>query len=116
MSIKVEVKFEDQSKEALRAISANTIEALEEVERIVVPASREAVPVDEGKLLRSIGYQIDRREQTGKLYSGGKGAKHANLIEYGTYRTAPQSYMREPMERLKGAIKRIFIRKHKESA
>ena len=110
MAFKIETKFEDLSQAALEKVSARVIEGLEEAGQLVLPASLEAVPVDEGKLKRSIDYKVDKREMTGRLAAGGKGARHANLIEYGTYKMRPQSFLREPVERLKRAIREIFSR------
>ena len=113
MAFSVSTRFEDSSKEALRKISQKTIEGLEEVGKVVLPASKAAVPVDEGDLLRSIDYRIER--QSGALRAGGPGARHANLVEYGTHKMAPQSFLRAPVERLKRTIQAVMARKQKES-
>ncbi len=108
MPLKAGFKFEDYRKEAMKKISSQVTKGLHETGSLLLPAAQAAVPVDEGDLERSIKYEVDPAKQTGSLSAGGPGARHSNLVEFGTWKMPPQSFLRAPAERLKGAMWRLF--------
>lgn len=108
MPLKVDFKFEDNRRDIMKKVSSGVTKALHESGSILVSASQAAVPVDEGNLKRSIKYEVSPTKGTGSLSAGGPGAQHANLVEFGTWKMAPQSFLRGPGERLKGAIRKLF--------
>ena len=108
MPLKVETRFENLSRGLLADVRRKTASGLEEAGKILLPASKSAVPVDTGGLLRSIDYHVEG--QTGQLRAGGPGARHANLVEFGTYKMPPRSFLRAPAERLKRTIRLVMAR------
>lgn len=67
--------------------------------------ARQEVPVDEGDLLASIDSGLTRK---GELYlaSGGPGARHAHLIEYGTVRQRPNQFMRRTIRKERRVVEK----------
>ena len=62
------------------------------VEPIAADARR-LVPVDEGDLRRSIREVIDVEGLRGFVTEGGKGARHAHLVEFGTEKMRAQPHL-----------------------
>lgn len=108
MPLKVGFKFDDYRKDTMKKVSSKVMKGLHEAGNMLLPASQAAVPVDEGKLKGSIKYEVSETKGTGALSAGGPGAQHSNLVEFGTWKMAPQSFLRAPAERLKGAIRKLF--------
>jgi len=109
MPLKVGFKFDDYGKDTMKKVSSKTTKALHETGSALLPAAQAAVPVDEGKLKNSIKYEVNPTKGTGTLSAGGPGAQHANLVEFGTWKMPPQSFLRGPAERLKRPIRKLFI-------
>ncbi len=71
--------------EALHAGPAEVLEAsLTQVVRLLEGRAKELVPVRRGKLQKSIQGVVTRQGTQGEVRAGGRGAKHAHLIEFGT--------------------------------
>ena len=64
------------------------------------------VAYDTGALANSI--HSDVRGLTGAVKSGGPGAKHANLVEYGTIYQKARSFMRYGIRKAKGELKKVW--------
>ena len=87
----------------------NLIEALtEEAER----RSQDYVPVDTGALKASI--RSDVRGLAGMLKAGGSGARHAILVEYGTQKMRPRSYLRRGVIAARRALRRMWNKAMKD--
>lgn len=64
------------------------------------------VPVDTGALKDSITWDV--RGLTGAVKSGGKGAKHATLVEYGTQFMKARSFMRYGARKAKRELRKVW--------
>lgn len=56
------------------------------------------VPVDTGKLRDNIRIDLQKSGFRGSVIAGGKGTSHANLVEYGTYKTKAQPFLTPAFE------------------
>lgn len=61
--------------------------------------ARDRVPVDTGSLKSSITYDV--WGLTGAIKAGGRGARHAMLIEYGTVHMKARSFLRYAIRKVK---------------
>lgn len=68
--------------------------------------ARERVPVDTGALKDSI--TSDVRGLVGAVKAGGKGARHAHLVEYGTRYMRARSFLRYGARKATREIRRAF--------
>lgn len=68
--------------------------------------AKERVPVDTGTLKESVHWDV--RGLVGMVKSGGPGAKHANLVEYGTQFMKARSFMRYGINKAKRELKGMW--------
>ena len=100
--------IEDSTQEAKENIDKNLISALVESEPLLRTTAVREVPVDEGDLRRSIGTTVDGEKLSLALTSGGPGAKHAHLVEYGTVHSRANPFMRRTIRKNRpGVLVRI---------
>jgi HK97 gp10 family phage protein len=71
---------------------------LKDCGEIITPAARAMAPRRTGKYVRSIDYRVDEKKLEAALVSGGKGARHAILLEYGTHKMPAFATMRRAAE------------------
>lgn len=96
---RIKVDFEDHSEEVLQRIDKRFVMALKERAPEIESRAKTEVPVDEGDLQKSIEVEVD--EYKGELYlkSGGPGARHSHLIEYGTVKMEANPFMRRTISK-----------------
>jgi HK97 gp10 family phage protein len=93
----VEVKFD------LRQINQTIDDYLDinshEIAKQIARDARQMVPVDTGALKKSIMAKKSRFEGGGSIVrAGGKGARQAWLIEYGTKKMAKRAFLRPALD------------------
>jgi HK97 gp10 family phage protein len=75
--------------------------------------AREHVPVDSGKLHRSIRVKMDPSGQSGRLIAGGRRAPHGHLVEFGTKRMPARPYLYPAAQRARrrvlAELQRLFV-------
>jgi len=113
--MKVEVKqVMSREKEALEAIRKKFAQGLHDCENIILPAAKAIAPERSGRYKRSLGYAVDETKLEGALYSGGKTALHAHLVEFGTHKMPPFGTMRKAAEQSRPAMGEAIARRCKE--
>lgn len=99
-------------RELLQAVERRREAVFARASPRLAATARQEVPVRTGALLASISSGVSR---AGNLYlaSGGPGARHAHLVEYGThpsekhpFGTAPNPFMRRTIAKERRAIER----------
>lgn len=98
MSFKFETKVTSRELEAQQNVRRKFAAGLKDCETIVKPVAQALAPRRTGRYLRSIDYRVDEKKLEAALVSGGKGARHAILIEYGTYKMPAFAPMRRAAE------------------
>lgn len=68
--------------------------------------ARQRVPEDTGALKESIKWDV--RGIVGAVKSGGKGARHAHLVEYGTQFMRARSFMRYGVRKAKRELRKFW--------
>jgi len=108
---RIKVDFEDNSPEVLRRIDKRFVTALRERAPEIKSRAKIEVPIDEGDLQKSIEVEVD--EGRGELYlkSGGPGARHAHLVEFGTVKTEANPFMRRTISKTRRKTTQI-VKKH----
>ena len=89
---------ETRELEVLQNVRRKFAQGLEDCEAIIVPIAKSLAPERTGRYKRSIGYYLNKGAMEGALYSGGKAAPHAHLIEWGSHKMAPRAPMRKAAE------------------
>jgi len=95
----MKVSSETRELEILQNVRRKFAQGLQDCENIIVPAAKSIAPERTGRYKRSIGYAVDEKKLEGALYSGGKAAPHAHLVEWGTHKMPPQGTMRKAAEK-----------------
>ena len=90
---------ETRELEVLQNVRRKFALGLEDCEAIIVPIAKSLAPERTGRYKRSIGYYLNKGAMEAALYSGGKAAPHAHLIEWGTHKMPPQGTMRKAAEK-----------------
>lgn len=92
---------------AKRRMTAFAVAAprLKERARVEVPVYQGDDPrATPGALMASIDAGLSEKRQAIYLASGGPGAKHAHLVEYGTVKMAPNPFMRRSIGKERKAL------------
>lgn len=90
-----------------RNIDSRTVrDGLDPLGADIVADAERYVPVDSGELKESLGYEVvDTAEgQLGVALYVYATAKHAAHVEMGTYKMAPQPYLRPAVEKNRGGL------------
>ena len=87
-------KHEDRSTEVLANIRKAMVGTMERYAPVFKATAQAQVPKRSGRLMRSIGTAVDEKKVSLTLYSGGKAAFHAHLVEFGTVKMPPTPYTR----------------------
>jgi HK97 gp10 family phage protein len=111
MSIKVQIT--DRAPEFRRRAEHALIESLHEAADTLEGRAKQEVPVRTGTLRSSIHTEVEERRKELELVSGGKGARHAHLVEFGTVHMPPDPFMRRSVDRERLTVLRT-IRKGQE--
>lgn len=92
-------------RELLQAVERRRTAVFSRASPRLAATARQEVPVRTGALMASISSGVSR---AGNLYlaSGGPGARHAHLVEYGTVHTEPNPFMRRTIAKERKAIER----------
>lgn len=106
MKSKVEVKI--NTKQASRVIRRRLVTGLRTAASYVDQVAQQEIPVDQGTLKAHTRVEVDDQALEIDLKSGGKGARHAHLVEYGTVKTPPNPYMRRTKAKTKQPVFRIL--------
>lgn len=100
--------IEDSTQEAKRNIDRNLVSALEASALPLKTTAISEVPKKTHALERSIDTTVDADKLSLALTSGGPGAKHAHLVEYGTVHSRPNPFMRRSIRKERpGVLTRI---------
>jgi hypothetical protein len=91
--MKSTVTVKTNSREASRIIRGRLVAGLHAAAPFVEQVAKREVPKDTGNLERHTHAEVDERELEINLRSGGPGARHAHLVEYGTIHMMPNPYM-----------------------
>ena len=97
---------------ARRTVGRNALKA---GAKPIIDKAKQLVPVKTGKLKASIGVKpklsprqkgLHRKESPVEMFvgPGGKGAKHANLLEFGTVKQAAQPFMRPAWDQTQNQV------------
>jgi len=107
---------ETRELKVLENVRKKFASGLADCEGIILPVARALAQPHKhtGNYLRSLGYALDETKLEGALYSGGKGAPHAHLVEWGTHRMPPQGIMRKAAEQSREAMGRAIAARCKE--
>jgi len=105
---------ETRELEVLQNVRRKFAQGLQDCEGIIVPIAKSLAPERTGRYKRSIGYYLNKGAMEGALYSGGKAAPHAHLIEWGTHKMPPQGTMRKAAERSRDRMGQAIARRCKE--
>lgn len=108
---RIRVDFEDYSPEVLQRIDRRFLAALRERAPEIEARAKTEVPVDEGDLQKSVRVEIDERKGELYLKSGGPGARHAHLVEYGTVKMEANPFMRRTISKTRRTTTKV-VKKH----
>jgi len=108
---RIKVDFEDYSPEVMGRIDRRFLEALRERAPEIEARAKIEVPVDEGDLQKTVRVDIDERKGELYLKSGGPGARHAHLIEYGTIKMEANPYTRRTISKTRRKTTSV-VKKH----
>ena len=98
--MKVQVTTESREEEVKANIRMKFAQGLADCENIILPIAQTLALQHKrsGRYMRSLGYALNEQTLEGALYSGGKAAPHAHLVEWGSHKMAPQGIMRKAAE------------------
>jgi len=103
-----------REEEVKRNIHTKFAQGLADCESIILPAAQAIAPVRSGRYKRSLGYAVDEKNLEGILYSGGKAAPHAHLVEWGSHKMAPQGIMRKAAEQARTGMGQAIAKRCEE--
>ncbi len=103
-----------REEEVKRNVRRKFAQGLEDCEGIILPIARALAPERTGRYKRSLGYAVDETKLEAALYSGGKAAPHAHLVEWGSHKMAPQGTMRKAAEQARSAMGQAIAKRCKE--
>jgi len=103
-----------REEEVKRNIRVKFAQGLADCESIIVPIAQALAPVRTGRYKRSIGYMLNELKLEAGLYSGGKAAPHAHLVEWGSHKMAPHGTMRKAAELAREEMGQVIARRCKE--
>jgi HK97 gp10 family phage protein len=109
--MKSTVTVKTNIKEAKRIIRGRLVAGLHAAAPFVEHVAKREVPKDTGNLARHTHAEVDEKELTIYLKSGGPGARHAHLVEYGTIRMEPDPYMRRTGQKVRQPVNRFLAEK-----
>jgi hypothetical protein len=104
MTVKSTIKIDDYSAEWKREIKKLTLKGLEQSTAVIKGKLNSETPFRTGKLRRSNDVTVDRNESALRIETGGPGARHANLIIYGTPYTAANDYLARTARKTKRTV------------
>jgi len=110
----VTVTTKGREEEVKRNIRRKFATGLEDCEGIILPLAQALAPVRTGRYKRSLGYYLNPGALEGALYSGGKAAPHAHLIEWGSHKMPPQGVMRKAAEQARERMGQAIAKRCKE--
>lgn len=92
-------------RELLQAVDRRRTAVFSRSAPRLAATARQEVPMRTGALMASISSGVSRK---GDLYlaSGGPGARHAHLVEYGTVKTEANPFMRRTVARERRLVER----------
>jgi HK97 gp10 family phage protein len=114
VNINTVVKIADFTQQIIAQKRQQTLAGLEASKGIVHSAMNTYTPYKRGKLRRSNDVTVDREESALRMGTGGKGARHANLIIFGTRHHPPQDYMTKAANKTKGTVRENIKRGHRQ--
>jgi len=103
-----------REEEVKRNIRVKFAQGLADCERIILPIALLLAPVRTGRYRRSLGYALNEQKLEAGLYSGGKAAPHAHLVEWGSHKMPPHGTMRKAAELAREEMGRVIARRCKE--
>lgn len=105
MKLKVK-QVMNREEEVKHNIRAKFAKGLGDCESIILSAAQTLAQPHKrsGRYLRSLGYALDEQNLEGALYSGGKAAFYAHLVEWGSHKMAPQGIMRKAAEQARAGM------------
>ena len=109
--MKSTVTVKSNIRETSRIIRGRLILGLHAAAPFVEQVGKREVPKDTGNLERHTRTEVDERELTIYLKSGGPGARHGHLIEYGTIHMMPNPYMRRTGKIVRQPVNRFLAEK-----
>lgn len=113
--MKLEVKqVMNRELEVQRNVRRKFVRGLKDCEAIILPIARALAPERSGRYKRSFGYAVDEKNLEGVLYSGGKAAPHAHLVEWGTHKMAPHGTMRKTADKARSPMGQAIARRCRE--
>ena len=114
--IEVQTSIKTREEEVKANVRKKFAQGLADCENIILPAARAlAQPhARSGRYLRSLGYALDEEKLEGALYSGGKRAPHAHLVEWGSSKMAPQGIMRKAADQSTDRMGKAIAKRCKE--
>jgi len=89
-------------------------QGLYDCEDIILPIAKGLAPERTGRYKRSLGYAFDEAKLEAGLYSGGKVAPHAHLVEWGSHKMAPFGTMRKAAEQSRDRMGQAIAKRCKE--
>jgi len=114
--MKVQVTTESREEEVKANIRRKFAQGLADCENIILSAAQTLASPHKrsGRYMRSLGYALNEQTLEGALYSGGKVAPHAHLVEWGSHKMAPQGVMRKAAEQTREKMGQAIAKRCKE--
>jgi HK97 gp10 family phage protein len=109
--VKATVKVKSNIRETSRIVRGRIIAGLHAAAPFVEHIAKREVPKDTGNLEQHTRVEVDERNLELDLKSGGPGARHAHLIEYGTIHMEPNPYMRRSGQIVRQPVNRFLAEK-----
>jgi HK97 gp10 family phage protein len=109
--LKSKVTVTTNIKEASRIIRGRIVAGLHAAAPFVEQVAKQEVPVATGNLKSHTRTEVDERELELDLKSGGPGARHAHLVQWGTIHMAPDPYMTRTAQKVRQPVNRFLAEK-----
>ena len=109
--MKSTVTVKSNIREASQVIRGRLVAGLHAAAPFVEQVGKREVPKYTGNLEQHTRTEVDERNLELDLKSGGPGARHAHLVEYGTIHMQPNPYMRRTGQIVRQPVNRILAEK-----
>ena len=112
----VKVTTESREEEVKANIRLKFAQGLADCENIILPIAQMLASPHKrsGRYFRSLGYALDEQKLEGALYSGGKSAPHAHIVEWGSHKMPPQGIMRKAAEQARERMGQTIAKRCQE--
>jgi len=111
MKITMSSDFIDETPEALAEVRTRLLAGLEEAAPELEFTAKAETPVKTGALQSTVHTKFNEKVGALFLVAGGKGARHAHLVEYGTRFAAANPFMKRAISKEKSYILEVIRRR-----